>query len=209
MTNKKFKPGRVQTNMKARAAFKELGRNKLTFLLACRSSGIGINRVISFDRETMKQEFERFTQDSRDDVLKYKTAEFLKSVNLPQNRFDEYVMLNNVPYLKEMGRNGFTPKEFDVVINELSEYLVLYMLLLNKYFGYGHKRIDRVMRFMETYKGDPFKECTDVFGYTYRDENELSDIYAYDRRERRMDRVELQQKRREMQAVKLIQEGKQ
>ena len=131
MTNKKLKPGRVQTNMKARAAFKELGRNKLTFLLACRSSGISVNHVISFDRETMKQEFERFEQDSRDDVLKYKTAEFLKSVNLPQNRFDEYVMKINVPHIKEMGRNGFTPKEFDVVINELSEYLVLYMLYYN------------------------------------------------------------------------------
>jgi hypothetical protein len=65
------------------------------------------------------------------------------------------------------------------------------------------------MRFMETYSGDPFEECTDVFGYTYQDENELSDIYANDHRERRMDKVELQQKRREMQAVKMIQEGKQ
>lgn len=201
MTNRKLKPGNLQPNMKGRAAFRETGRNLMTFYLGLKAAGLSLPKIKKLDRTIIMQEVAKFRKDSHDGVIDNKVEKFLKSVDIPRARFDAFVLAYNVPHIK----GTFNQIEYDVVVDGLAVDLAVYCLLVNKYHGFGHIRLDRVLTFMENYKGDCFAECKELFGFEYGDEYEVPDMSRFNREKVKMSRSELKTKQTELDAVRKIQ----
>ena len=53
------------------------------------------------------------------------------------------------------------------------------LALISDFFGYGEKRIKRLLEFYEQYDGDPLKETTELFGYAFADDSEIRDFMQY------------------------------
>lgn len=203
MTNKKIKPGAVQGNLKGRAAFKETDRNLSTFYLALNKSGVSAAKVKEFDKNIIRQEYAAFRRDSIDGTIDAKVERFLQSVSIERSRLDDFVKAYNSPHVE----NAFTVREYNVVIDALAVDIGVYLLLANKYFDFGKVRINRVLERMENYTGDPFKECSELFGFVYGDDNEIPDMSQFKRKKLKVDRAEMITKQNELAALRVIQKG--
>lgn len=204
MTNRKLKGNAVYSNMKAQKSFWETGRNLMTFYLSMLETGISKAKIMDFDRQLITNEVAKFRQDGRDDVLDYRVDAFLKSVDIPKSRIEAYVMTRNGQALKSANLNN---TEFDVVVDALVCDIAIYLLLVNKYFGYGHVRLCRILDCMEHYTGDPYKDGHDVFGIVYGDKDVIPDMSLYKRKKVRIDREQGKRIQTELEVVKMIQDG--
>lgn len=202
MTNRKIKGNAVYANMKAQQSFLQTGRNLMTFYLAMLDSGISKAKIKEFDSKLLKDEVAKFRQDGKDGILDHRINDFLKFVGIPRNRLDKYVQTHNAEALKAAKLTG---NEFNVVFECMGDDLAIYLLLLNRYFGYGQKRLCRVLSYMEQYNGDPFSDAEREFGFVYGDKSEIPDMSLYRREKIKINREDAERMRAEMQAVKMIQ----
>ena len=118
----------------------------------------------------------KFRKEVEEDVFDVSVDRFLNSVNLTYETVYEITRKRCLPYLL---RAKFDGQRLATMQRAVTEDLSGDLALISDFFGYGEKRIKRLLEFYEQYDGDPLKETTELFGYAFADDSEIRDFMQY------------------------------
>lgn len=174
MTNKKIK--NASYNMQLQIVCKEVMKNLMLL-------EIGLVKVLNESRAKVKN-FDgqinalaaKFRKEVEDDIFDVSVDRFLSSVNLTYETVYEITRKRCLPYLLKAKFDG---QKLAAMQRAVTEDLSGDLALISDFFGYGEKRIKRLLNFYEKYDGDVLKDATELFGYVFADDREIRDFAQY------------------------------
>lgn len=174
MTNKKIK--NASYNMQMQIVCKETMKNLMTL-------EIGLVKVLK-ESKTKVKDFDgqinvlaaKFRKEVEEDVFDVSVDRFLNSMNLTYETIYDITRKRCLPYLLKAKFDG---QKLATMQRAVAEDLSGDLALISDFFGYGKKRIKRLLDFYEKYDGDVLKEATELFGYAFADDNEIRDFMQY------------------------------
>lgn len=204
MTNKKIK--NYQRNMQIQIALREAMKNLMILEIALVEAGESRAKVQRFDR-TLDNSAAAFRKDVKDDVFDTTVDRFLLSVNLTYEQIYELTRGRCLENLKKANYNSVILATMERAI---AEDFSGDLILISNHFGYGEKRIKRLLDFYKGYSGDPLAEAAEKFNYTFAAENEIKDYSQY-RTKKKTENISIEETQRiqnNLEALRRFQEGK-
>ena len=199
MTNKKLKPGAVQDGLIIRKYAEANGRLLFAAMVCLHRAGIS--------RPALREAWELYGSVKLSPIggrtaltgsPTKKIKEELKRLNVPWKSVAEAVYA----LLPEFG----SKEELSKLIIEFS----VFCLHMNRCFGYGGKRITRILNMMERLEGDPEELAKKEIGVEIEPMNgEIPDARAYlPKKDKPLSYSERKRLSAELEAGRIIQEGK-
>lgn len=174
MTNRKLK--NASYNLQMQIVCKETMKNLMTL-------EIGLTKALKESRAKVK-DFDskindlaaKFRKEVEEDIFDVSVDRFLASINLSYQNIYEKTRKRCLPFLLKA---NFDNERLAVMQRAVAEDLTGDLSLIADFFGYGEKRIKRLLDFYTEYNGDPLKEATELFDYAFADDREIRDFAQY------------------------------
>ncbi len=198
MTNKKLKPGAVQDGLLIKKYAEANGRLLFAAMVCLHRAGISRPALREAWDLYSKVTVPQWRQNGIDGIAHKKLKEELRRINVPWKSVAEAVYA----LLPEFG----SKEELSKLIIEFS----VFCLHMNRCFGYGGKRITRILNMMERLEGDPEELAKKEIGVEIEPSNgEIPDARAYlPKKDKPLSYSERKRLSAELEAVRIIQEGK-
>ena len=189
MTNRKLKPGKIAKNLflldLGRANMENLSRLIVSLI---RREGVSCARMRELLSIHENEYIPRFEQLAADDAQNITVKRQLSRLGLDFAELEVFV----------------SPQFSDAIQTVLRENAGIFLIMLGDH-GFGRKRLRRLIAEAMEYEGSATEEAGKLIGFEFGDI--LPDATTYRHRKPSFTRSEIDEYRRGMEAVRIIQEG--
>ena len=195
MTNRKIK--NAQRNMKLRRILDANAENIFTAAICLNEMGASRAKIADMIEEYRTETLVEWEQFSAADVQNTKVTRALRALDIDFEQVYAVVAHRS-------------PRIEPSICRALAENLGIFLLQINHTFGFGKTRLERLLKSINDFEGKARQRAEKLLDLEFEDEHDtLPDIDALRWRPEKIDREEAQKMRRNLEAVRAIQEGKQ
>lgn len=172
MTNKKLKPRNLQAGIIKREVVNANGRVILTAMCALHSMGIGAKSLVEMFHDYANSTVKQWRQNFDDGVFTAKFAKELDRIHITETEL--------VPVIRKI--IGKLPA--CSTTSTFTAELAMFCVHINRYYGYGKVRLQRMLNLMFEYDADCVKEIEKI-GITFKGFDE----YIFTEKETRKQKI--------------------